>query len=116
MKLILNKIIFFLLFLSIITQTTTSVLNTCGKKRDYTEPAPSDCEEEDEICCYIHIKPPSGGEQKFCHSSPSMIEKSDVDKDIKSFTGYEVLDIKCNKSYFIKSMFLVMTLLLFILF
>ena len=115
MELIINKIIFFLLFLSIIAQTT-SVLNTCGKKRHYHEPSPSDCEEEDEICCYIHIKPPSGDDQKFCHSSPSMIEKSDVDKDIKSFTGYEILDIKCNKSYFIKSMFLVMTLLLFILF
>ena len=118
MEFILNKIILILLFLSKKTQSADKkVLNTCGKIRDYSQPTEaSDCEQKNEICCYIHIKPPSGDPQKFCHSSPSIIEKSDVEKDIKSYTGYELLEIKCNKSIFIQYKFLLMILLLSILF
>ena len=116
MESIKNNIIFILLFLSIKTQIPSGkVFNTCGKK-GYDKPEPSECKQEGEICCYISIKTPSGDNQEFCHSAPSMIEKSDVDKDIKSYTGYEILDIKCNKSIFIKNKFLVMILLFFILF
>ena len=118
MEFILNKIIFIFLFISIKAQIPQSkVLNTCGKIRDYSMPKKhSDCEQEDEICCFISIKNPSGDTQTFCHSSPSMIEKNDVEKDIKSYTGYEILEIKCNKSIFIKSKSWVMILFLFILF
>ena len=116
MEFILNKIIFILLFLSIKTQIPSGkVLNTCGKK-NYDKPEPSDCKQEGEICCYISIKTPSGENQEFCHSSSYMIEKSDVDSDIKTYTGYEIIEIKCNKSIFIKNKFFAMILLISILF
>ena len=117
MEFILNKIIFILLFLSIKTQIPANkVLNTCGKKRDYGEPQPSDCVQENEICCYISLITPSGASQKYCQFSPSIIEKSDVEKDIKSYTGYEIVEIKCNKSIFIKSKFWLLILFLYSIF
>ncbi len=94
-------LISFLLFF-IRQVTPKNVINTCGKKITYNEPqSAEDCVVEGQICCFVSIKDDKDGITKFCVSSPSDIEKKDVEKEIKDYTGFTVVDLHCNKSQYI---------------
>ena len=113
---IINVIILVFLFFLVNTQVPKDkVINTCGIK-DYREPInPTDCKEDDEICCYVEIKGDFGS-KRFCVSSPSKIDKDEVKDDIKNYTSYELKNLICNKSSFIKNWTIISFLLLLIIF
>ncbi len=95
-----NNLIFLFLFL-VIEIKGGKVINTCGKNT-YDEPTKAeDCVEQGEICCYVSIQDNNDKITKFCVASPSDIEKDDVDDKIKEYTGFTVLEVHCNKSYYI---------------
>ena len=118
---ILNQIIFLLFFLVLEYQCDESggrkVINTCSNL-GYNQPTRADdCKEDGEICCYVHIKDPSNNDEiKFCVSSPSDIKMDDVKDEIKDYTNYSLMDLKCNKSQFIFYSSITILMMFFILF
>ena len=100
----LKKIIFFTLFLNlliVILADPPQVINTCGNILGRQPSSAEECIEEGEICCYVSIQDNNDKITKFCVASPSDIEKDDVDDKIKEYTGFTVLEVHCNKSYYI---------------
>ena len=133
----LNKIFFLFLLLSLKISNqlpTGKVINTCGKLGYDPPNSASDCVEKGEYCCFLRIqntKDPTEGEIccfvslltpnnqqpiKFCVSSPSDIDESDVKSEIEKYTGYQINELKCNNSKIIKNSMAVLFILLFILF
>ena len=113
----LKRLIFFISFLSLlsfITNTGRSVINTCGNKENNQPSSAEDCIEEGEICCFVSIKATNNEIIKFCVSSPSDIEKEDVDYKIKEYTGFTIEELHCNKGQFINN-YLSSLIFLFIL-
>ena len=88
-------------------------INSCGQ-HDYNQPkSPDNCKENDEICCFVNMT--NGIDVKtFCASSPSKISKSDVEEEIFSYTGYNLVELKCNKGRYLNSF--IYFFILFILF
>ena len=101
-----NILIFSLLLFLSSSDTEASVrkvINTCGKI-SYDQPASvEDCKDEGEICCFVSIKDDTDTITKFCVSSPSDIIKGDVEKHIKDYTGFTVVELQCNKSRYISN-------------
>ena len=95
------------------------VLNTCGVI-GYDQPDNADkCKESGKICCYVEISKTEGGTTtttKFCVSSPSDIEKDDVEKEIKEYTGFTLEALKCNKGEFLYNSMVLALFFAFILF
>ena len=115
---ILNKLILSFIFLFFkIKCDPRKVINTCGNI-GYRQPSQSDeCKENNQICCYVSLQEPdTGNTVSFCVSSPSDIEIGDVKDEIKDYTGFTILDLKCNKSQYIYNSIMVSLLLIFILF
>ena len=110
------KIIFLLsFFLSNINFADGNVLNTCGIT-NYQQPASADqCKEDGQMCCYVKIVKDST-ETAFCVNSPSEIEKEDVESEIKEYTGYTLVEIKCNESQFLYNSMIASLMIIFILF
>ena len=119
----INIIIFYIFFYLVNSQVPSgSVVNTCGKI-GYNEPSDqNDCKENGEICCFVHLKkiptpgtPGTLGEKKFCVSAPSKISIEDVKEDIESYTNFELHQLVCNNSNFIKITIIISLLFLFVL-
>ena len=113
----LKRLIFFFSFLSLfsfITNTGHKVINTCGNKENNQPTSAEDCIEEGEICCFVSIKA-NNEIIKFCVSSPSDIEKEDVDDKIKEYTGFTVEELHCNKGKFISNYFSLLIFLFILL-
>ena len=114
----LDKLIFLFLFLAFEINNpgiSRKVINTCGNMK-YDEPTKSeDCVVEGEICCYVSIRDKKNEITKFCVSSPSDIEKEDVEEKIKDYTGFTVEEIHCNKSQYINNSMFALLFLTFIL-
>ena len=113
------KTIFLLsFFLSNINFADMNVLNTCGNI-GYNQPgSANDCKEDGQMCCYVHLTKadvaPSG--IKFCVNSPSEIDKEDVEREIKEYTGFTLEEIKCNESQFLYNSMIASLMIIFILF
>ena len=101
----LKKLFFSILFLTLLTiiNSDRKVINTCGNKENNQPSSAEDCIEEGEICCYVSIKTNDNEIVKFCVSSPSDIEKDDVDDKIKEYTGFTIEELHCNKGQFINN-------------
>ena len=115
---ILNNIMFTLIILVLNIQCEDRVINTCGQL-EYKQPTNADeCKEEGEICCFVKIEDPDNNKElKFCVSSPSDIEMDDVKNEIKDYTGYNLKELKCNKSQFIFNNYMkTLLMIVFILF
>ena len=113
---------FIFLFLKIKSQVPQgSVINTCGKL-GYGQPTGKrDCVESGEICCYVKIrekdKTADSDALSFCVSSPTEIERRDVESEILDYTGFNILDLACtNKSIFINYSMKFLLLITFIIF
>ena len=113
------KTIFLLSFLlSNINCDPPKVLNTCGIT-NYNQPASADqCKEDGQMCCYVHLtkagnNPP---DIKFCVNSPSEIDKEDVKSEIKDYTGFTLVEIKCNESQFLYNSMIASLMIIFMLF
>ena len=115
MKIIKQFILVFIVFYVNNQVPPNKAINSCGKI-GYDMPVSfDDCKDPPEFCCYVHLAKPDNSSDliKFCAIAPSKIEKSDIDDDIKSYTGYELVELKCN-SKFLK--LAIILLLIFILF
>ena len=116
----LKKIIFLTLFINlldiVILTDPPEVINTCGNILGRQPSSAEECIEEGEICCYVSLITPDNTPIKFCVSSPSDIDESDVKSEIEQYTGYEIKELKCNNSKIIKNSMAVLFILLFILF
>ena len=115
-----NKLIFIFicLLLKINCDSTKKVVNTCGNN-GYNEPKErNDCKEDGQICCFVKIQEgdDTNKQTSFCVSSPSEIERSDVEKEIKDYTGFTLVDIYCNKNQYLYNSMLGLLLSIFILF
>ena len=116
----IEGVIFILLLILVNNQVPTDKsVNSCGIK-GYTPPTTaSQCSEEGEICCYVYLTKTSGTateEKRFCASSPSKISKQDIKKEIEEYTGYELKELSCNNSKYIKNIIGSLLLVLFILY
>ena len=110
------KTIFLLSFLLSNISGDPKVLNTCGNI-GYNEPASADqCKEDGQMCCYVHLKNTDNSEIKFCVNSPSEIDKEDVKSEIKEYTGFTLVEIKCNESQFLYNSMIASLMIIFILF
>ena len=105
----LKKIIFFTLFLNlldlVILAYPPQVINTCGNILGRQPSSAEECIEEGEICCFVSLITPKNQPIKFCVSSPSDIEKGDVEGKIKEYTGFTLVDIHCNRGSYISNYF-----------
>ena len=115
----LKKIIFLTLFINlldiVILAGSPQVINTCGNILGRQPSSADKCIEEGEICCYVSLLTPDNQPIKFCVSSPSDIEKEDVEGKIKEYTGFTLVDIHCNRGSYISNYFSSL-LFIFILF
>ena len=115
----IEKVIFVLLLILSNSQVPSDrSINSCGKKTYDPPESSSDCIEEGEICCFIHLTRTIGTEtqeKKFCASTPSRISKQDIKVEIQDYTGFELTDLQCNNSKFIKNIIGSILLVLFIL-
>ena len=101
------KIKQYILFLLIILAKNQipidKVINSCGKIYNYSSPENADdCEEKGEVCCFIKIQK-DNEIKNFCLSAPTMISDSEIADEIKTYTGYNIQQFKCNNSTFIKN-------------
>ena len=115
-----NKLVFIFicLLLKINCDSAKKVVNTCGNN-GYNEPkGRDDCKESGQICCFVKIKEgdDTTKQTSFCVSSPSEIEKSDVEKEIKDYTGFTLVDIYCNKNQYLYNSMTALLLSIFVLF
>ena len=110
------KTIFLLSFLlSNINCDPPKVLNTCGIT-NYKQPdSANECKEDGQMCCFVKIVKDSTT-TAFCVNSPSEIEKEDVKSEIKEYTGYTLVEIKCNESQFLYNSMIASLMIIFILF
>ena len=110
------KTIFLLSFLLSNISGDPEVLNTCGIN-DYSQPGSADrCKEDGQMCCYVHLKKADNSDIKFCVNSPSEIDKEDVESEIKEYTGFTLVEIKCNESHFLYNSMIASLMIIFILF
>ena len=97
-----NKL--FLLFICLLIKINCDkkVINTCGNNIGYKEPQNhDDCKQDGELCCFVSVKDKDNVITNFCVSSPSDIEKEDVESKIKDYTGFTLVDLKCNRCQYI---------------
>ena len=115
---VIKAFILIIFFIYVNDQVPTGkALNSCGQKKDYTPPdKKEDCSDNTgEICCFVELKHKQLSTIKtFCAVAPSKIEKSDIEEKISEYTDYNLTDLVCLNSKYIKigPLFL----LLFILF
>ena len=113
------KTIFLLsFFLSNINFADGNVLNTCGIT-NYQQPSSADqCKEDGQMCCFVHLTKADNSptDIKFCVNSPSEIDKEDVVSEIKDYTGFTLVEIKCNESQFLYNSMIASLMIIFILF
>ena len=94
MKLLFHTIIIFL-FRYMYSQNSRA-FNGCGKTNLYEEPInQNDCKDSSEICCYVFLKKDENNTKKFCFPAPKKMEKDDIEKEIKEYTGYNVENLEC---------------------
>ena len=86
--------------------------NTCGKI-GYGIPTKDECKEDGEVCCYVKISDGTNN-KAFCVSAPSIIKPDDVKDEIKTYTSYNLEELVCNKACFMKNVYMVLLLILFI--
>ena len=117
MKFIKEFILIMLLFFYVNNQVPSGeAINSCGIK-NYTAPSSKDhCKEAGEICCYVSLTKSDGTFKRFCASTPSMIDRADVEEEINSYTGYTLETLECNNSKYIKYISISILLMFFILF
>ena len=105
----LKKIIFLTLFINlldiVILANSPQVINTFGNILGRQPSSAEECIEEGEICCFVSLITPKNQPIKFCVSSPSDIEKGDVEGKIKDYTGFTLVDIHCNRGSYISNYF-----------
>ena len=93
------KLLFHIILIFLITYAysqITKTFNGCGKITDYREPnKEEDCKDSSEICCFISLKIDDNKTKKFCFPAPDKIERDDVEKEIKDYTGYNVETLTC---------------------
>ena len=97
-----NKL--FLIFICLLFKINCDkkIINTCGNNIGYKEPKiHDDCIQDGELCCFVSVKDKNDVTTNFCVSSPSNIEKGDVESKIKDYTGFTLVDLKCNKCQYI---------------
>ena len=112
----INIIIFFIFFYLVNNQVPSGyVVNTCGNLGYNAPGSSSDCRQDGEICCFVHLTNTPKGEQKFCVSAPSKISINDVKEDIEEYTNFKLNELVCNNSKFINNIILISLLFLFIL-
>ena len=90
-------------------------INSCGKI-GYGKPQSfDDCKDPPEFCCFVSLQKTDNHDDNttFCAIAPSKIEKSDIADDIKNYTGYELVELKCCSKFLNLEIIL---LLIFILF
>ena len=115
MKIVKQLILINLIIYAINQVPPNKSINSCGKI-GYDMPQSFDeCKDPPEYCCFVHLESSTNRSdfKKFCAIAPSKIEKSDIDKDIKSYTGYELVELKCYAKFLNLKIIL---LLIFILF
>ena len=104
----IKQYIIFLLIIFVKNQVPSEkAINSCGSKYNYEEPSETDCIEPDEVCCYVEMtkKIDTGTvTKKFCASAPSIISKSDIEEEIRDYTGYKLENFKCNNSKCMKGL------------
>ena len=116
----IEGVIFILLLILVNNQVPTDKsVNSCGIK-GYTPPTTaSQCSEEGEVCCYVYLTKTIDTvteEKRFCASSPSRISKQDIKEEIEEYTGYDLKELSCNNSKYIKNIIGSLLLVLFILY
>ena len=118
MKAIEGVILVLLLILVNNQVPSSQSINSCGKNGYEPPNSANDCIEDGEICCFVSLtKEGSTTESKrFCASSPSRISKQDIRKEILEYTGYELAELNCNNSKYIKNIIGSLLLVLFILY
>ena len=115
MKIFNEAILLFLFLFFKINCDDERVLNTCGVI-GYSQPNDANsCKEAGKICCFVKISS-STTTIKFCVSSPSEIEKGDVEKEIKDYTGFTLEALQCNKNEFLNNSMVLALFFAFILF
>ena len=117
----IEGIIFVLLLILVNSQVPSDkAINSCGSKKDYSQPdRKEDCKAEGEICCFVHLTQKDDDTQtikKFCASSPSKILKEDIASEIEDYTGYRLKELSCNNSKYIKNIMGSLFLVLFTFF
>ena len=105
----IKQYIIFLLLIFVNNQVPSGkAVNSCGSKYNYEEPTENDCIEPDEVCCYVEmvkkISETVTVTKRFCASAPSIISKSDIEDEIKDYTGYKLEVFKCNNSKYMKGL------------
>ena len=110
---------FILIFLFIYIQNQVpegSVINSCGKLGYEMPKDNSECKEKNEYCCFVHLQNNKNTSQskKFCATAPNNIRKDDIEKEIYTYTDYDLVELTCNNSQFLY--FNMFFLLIFILF
>ena len=113
---VIDAIILLLLIIVSCDAQGVKVLNSCGKI-GYDEPADiSECKQEEEYCCFIHVKNDTQNiNKRFCLSAPSDIKKEDIKSEIETYSKVTIEQFECvNDSHFIKNTFYLFLLLLFI--
>ena len=102
--------IFILIFIFIYVNNQVpsgKALNSCGKKKDYSQPDnKEDCvdDTEGELCCFVHLtnKNDESKIKKFCAVAPSKIEKDDIAQKIEEYTDYKLTELSCMNSKYIQ--------------
>ena len=112
-----NKLFLIFLYLLFKINCDRKVINTCGSNIGYNEPQNhDDCKQEGELCCFVSVKDKNDVTTNFCVSSPSDIEKEDVEGKIKDYTGFTLVDLKCNKcQYIYNSILLILFYFIFLI-
>ena len=117
MKAIEGVILVLLLILVNNQVPSSQSINSCGNKGYAPPNSANDCVEDGEICCFVSLTKTTGStteSKKFCASSPSRISKQDIRKEILEYTGYELAELNCNNSKYIKNIIGSLLLVLFI--
>ena len=100
MKIITQFILIILIFYVINQVPHYKSINSCGKIGYDMPESFEDCKDPPEYCCFVHLVNSNNSDfKKFCSITPSKIEKSDIEKDINSYTGYELVDLKCYAKF-----------------
>ena len=115
MKAIKQFILIFIIFYVYNQVPRDYSINSCGKI-GYEKPKSfEECRDPPDFCCFVSLQNPNNSSDNttFCAIAPSKIEKSDIAEDIRNYTGYDLVDLKCCSKFLNVEIIL---LLIFILF
>lgn len=114
---IIKQFIFIILIFYVNNQVPYNYsINSCGKIVGYGMPNSfDDCRDPPEFCCFVHLVNSKNNSdfKKFCAIAPSKIEKSDIEEDIESYTGYILEELKCNAKFLNFEIILLLIIFLF---